>query len=102
MNIHGTARFVEYPRNFEDLSELQTTGQEQHYEIVKVVKLLKIDYENFTTDMVADRAFIQAYASGCEIGEIWRCLLVQQYRRSDGILVIPMDGCHVGWAAYYE
>ena len=101
MNIRGTACFVEYPRKIEDLTELYPNGPEQRYEIVKIVKLSKIDYENFITDMIADREFIRAHSSLCEIGETWNCLLVQQRGHSDGVLVIPFDGCHVGWAAYY-
>lgn len=75
--------------------------REHAYEIVKQVKLAKIDYENFITDMVADRQFIEDNANLCSKDEIWRCILVQQHGRTNGVLVMPEDGCFVGWAAYY-
>ena len=34
--------------------------------------------------------------------ETWHCILVQQRGRTDGVLVMPEDGCYVGWAAYYS
>ena len=73
----------------------------KHYQIVKVIKLTKIDYENFITDMIADRQFIEDNAALCSQGGVWRCLLVQQRGRSDGVLVMPATDCYVGWAAYY-
>ena len=66
------------------------------------VKLAKIDYENFITDMLADRQFIEDHAALCAKGEVWRCILVQQRGHADGVLVMPEDGCFVGWAAYYQ
>ena len=101
MERTGYAFFVESPRIIEDLLAPHPIEQETQYEIVKTVKLAKIDYENFITDMIADRQFIEDNASLCSRGEIWRCILVQQRGRTDGVLVVPVDGCYVGWAAYY-
>ena len=95
------AYFVEGPRIIEDLKVPHPIEQEIQYEIVKTVKLAKIDYENFITDMIADRQFIEDNASLCSRGEIWRCILVQQRGRMDGVLVVPVDDCYVGLAAYY-
>ena len=100
MERTGYAFFVESPRIIEDLLAPHPIEQETQYEIVKTVKLAKIDYENFITDMIADRQFIEDNASLCSRGEIWRCILVQQRGRSDGVLVMPIDGCYVGRAAY--
>ena len=102
MENKESAFFVEYPRMIEDLTVPHPIEQEQRFEIVKSIKLAKIDYENFITDMVADRQFIEDNASLCARGEIWRCLLVQQRGCTDGVLVLPTDGCYVGWAAYYR
>ena len=102
MKRTGYAFFVESPRIIEDLLAPHPIEQETQYEIVKTVKLAKIDYENFITDMIADRQFIEDNASLCSRGEIWRCILVQQRGRTDGVLVVPVDGCYVGWAAYYR
>ena len=102
METAGKAYFVSDPRRIEDLQVLHLVEKERPYEIVKLVKLAKIDYENFITDMVADRQFIEDHADLCSKGEVWRCLLVRQRGRTDGVLVIPEDGCFVDWAAYYS
>ena len=95
------AYFVEGPRTIEDLMAPHPYEQERAYEIVKKITLAGIDYENFITDMIADRQFIEDNAGLCSQGEVWRCLLVKRRDRSDGVLVIPIDGCYVGWAAHY-
>ena len=100
MKKSGLAVFVDYPRILSDLQKDQLSGYEQRYEIVKSVTLGKMDYDNFCTDMVADRMFIEDYANLCNTGAVWKCLFVHQRGRKDGILVIPTEGCHVGYAAY--
>ena len=102
METRGSAFFVEYPRTIEDLLVPHLVEKEKPFEVVKTVRLTKIDYENFITDMVADRQFIEDNAALCSRGEVWRCLLVQQRGHMDGVLVMPEDGCYVGWAAYYS
>ena len=99
MKKPGYAHFVESPRTIDDLMEPHPIEQETAYEIVKTVKLSGIDYENFITDMIADRQFIEDNAALCSQGETWRCLLVQRRGRTGGVLVVPADSCHVGWAA---
>ena len=102
MEMVENAYFVRSPRRIEDLQTLHLVEKERPFEVVKTVKLAKIDYENFITDMLADRQFIEDYAALCSKGAVWRCLLVQQRRRTDGVLVMPEDGYYVGWAAYYN
>ena len=102
MEKTGYAYFVESPRIVEDLMAPHPIEREQRYEIVKAVKLTKIDYENFITDMVADRQFIEDHANLCSKDDPWRCILVQQRGQTDGVLVMPEDSCYVGWAAYYS
>ena len=99
---NGYAYFVDSPRTINDLMVTHPIEQERICEIVKTIKLSGIDYENFITDMVADRQFIEDNAALCSKGEVWRCLLVQQRGHMDGVLVMPEDGCYVGWAAYYS
>ena len=101
MKKNSYAYFVESPRTTNDLMVPHPIEQERIYEIVKTIKLSGIDYENFITDMVADRQFIEDNANLCSKDEAWRCILVQQGGRTDGVLVMPEDGCFVGWAAYY-
>ena len=100
MDRTGFAYFVESPRVIEDLMTPHPVERERRYEIAKTVRLAKIDYENFIRDMIADRQFIEDNAALCSQGGIWRCLLVQQRGCTDGVLVVPADGCYVGWAAY--
>lgn len=102
MEIKGYAYFVEYPRIIDDLLAPHIFEAERPFVVAKIVKLAKIDYENFITDMVADRQFIEDHAAFCKMGETWNCILAQQRGRSDGVLVMPADICHVGWAAYYR
>lgn len=102
MIITGMAYFVKAPRRIEDLLALHVVEEERTYEVVKQVRLAKIDYENFVTDMVADRQFIEDNATLCSKDGTWHCILVQQHDRKDGVLVIPENGCYVGWAAYFS
>ena len=50
--------------------------------------------------MLADRKFIEDYGKRCKAGDVWDCLLVQQRGHTDGVLVMPEQGCFVLWAAY--
>lgn len=68
MEISGKAYFVSDPRRIEDLTVLHLVEKERPFEVVKIVKLVKIDYENFITDMAADRQFIEDHASLCSGG----------------------------------
>ena len=74
---------------------------ERPFEIVKLIELARIDYENFITDMLADRQFIEKHAALCSTGAVWRCILVRQRGCTDGVLVMPTNTCRVGWAAYF-
>ena len=101
VNKTGRAFFVAFPRIMEDLKVLHDIKKEQEYEIMATVKLGATDYENFITDMGADRQFIEDHCDVCSVGRIWKCLLVQQKGKKDGVLVIPIDQCFVKYAAYY-
>ena len=100
MKRGGYAFFVENPRILEDLIVPHPVEMEQQYMVVKTVRLTKIDYENFITDMIADRQFIEENAALCSKGTVWNCIFVQQRGREDGVLVLPIDQSFVGWAAY--
>lgn len=96
--MESCAYFVEFPRRIEDLQCPHLIDCERPYRIVATVALRKIDYENFITDMIADRQFLEDHAYLCSEGEVWRCILVKQRGKSDGVLVVP-DGCYVKYAA---
>ena len=100
MERTGSAFFVPFPRVLSDLKKPHLYEAEQPYEIVQTISLGKMDYDNFCTDMIADRQFIEDYSELCGTGLIWKCLFVHQRGKSDGILVVPTDGCYVKFAAY--
>lgn len=100
MEKTGTANFVSFPRVLSDLQRPHLAASEQAYEIVKSVSLGKMDYDNFCSDMVADRQFIEDYADLCCVGSVWKCLFVHQRGKADGILIVPTDDCYVKYAAY--
>ena len=100
MKLGGYAYFVENPRILEDLIVPHPVEMERQFMVVKTVRLTKIDYENFITDMIADRQFIEENAALCSKGTVWNCIFVQRRGREDGVLVLPIDQSFVGWAAY--
>ena len=55
MEYTGYAYFVERPRRIEDLTVPHLVEKERPFRIVTEVQLPAIDYENFITDMLADR-----------------------------------------------
>ncbi|MBQ9268007.1 MAG: hypothetical protein IJ206_00670 [Oscillospiraceae bacterium] len=103
MQTQELAAFVRRPRRIEELHGLHLVANEHPFAIIKTVELEKIDYQNFATDLLADRQYLEDYAELCGIGDVWRSILVRQIGRPDGVLVLPAeDGCHIEWAAYYQ
>lgn len=95
----GTAYFVRHPRTIDDLYRPHLIEAERPFEVVRVVTLAGIDYENFITDMLADRVFLDGYAHLCDrSGPVIRCLLVRTRRSDLAVLVYP-DGEFVELAA---
>lgn len=97
------AYFVRYPDQIYDLKVPHLINLEEEYEIVKIVELDHIDYENFITDFLADRQFIEDnyhLCFPCSANEPKKCLFVKWKKRPDGVLVVPYDGCFVKEAAY--
>ena len=92
------AYFVQHPRTVEDLQKPHLLSAERAYELVGEVWLAAIDYENFITDMYADRQFMGDSAGLCAESEPMKCLLVHQRGKAGGVLVVP-DGAYVKWAA---
>ena len=102
MEQKGSAYFVEKPRRLDDLVLPYAVTQKQRFEIVRTVVLSGIDYENFITDMRADRQFIENNASSCSMGETWKCLFIRRCSLKNGVLVMPTGACFVGWAALWD
>lgn len=93
------ASFVKRPRVFEDLIAPGIPKRSEAYKVVKTIILDPIDYENFITDMLADRQFIEDSAPLCSQKDIWLCLLVRRRGTHIGVLVMPERECYVGYAA---
>ena len=99
MSNHGFAFFAEHPRQINDLMRPYPLEKNREYKAVKTIELDKIDYENFITDMVADRRFLEENAPLCSKKEhVIRCLRVTQRESGESILVVP-DGAWVDIAA---
>ena len=98
MSDHGFAYFVKRPRTADDLMRPHLIEQEQEYEVVKAITLPAIDYENFITDMLADRAFLEENAALCSNSAPFLCLLITRRGGENGVLVVP-NGAHVNLAA---
>ena len=110
MPLTDYAYFVPRPRVFADLFRPHLIEEERPYRIVKTVTLPAIDYENFITDLLVDRPFIEAFSPLCTApgdcfplgGKSPVRTLGDRGLVPDGILVIPGDGSFVASAAYYR
>ena len=72
---------------------------EREYEVVKTICLSEMDFENFVTDMEADRQFLEDNSALCgKNGAEIRCLKVTHKESSESVLVVP-DGSWVDIAA---
>lgn len=102
MKNKNTAYFVRCPSTIEELKKAHLIERERSYEVAKEVILSAIDYNNFITDMVADRRFLEDNAALCSEGETMKCLFVHQRGKQDGVLAVPAPKhtCFVKWAAF--
>ena len=91
------AYFVFRPRTVSDLSIGTADGKWREYRIVKTICLSRMDYDNFTTDLLADRQFIEDNAPFCAAPD--DCLLIKGKQQQQELLVIPWQGCFVRYAA---
>lgn len=99
MKRNRTAYFVRRPRVYQDLLSPDIPKRRESFRVAETIILNAIDYENFITDMLADRQFIEDFASDCSKGNVWSCLLVRRRGAHTGILVMPEQACYVGYAA---
>ena len=100
--MEGRAWFVRRPGRMEELRALHPLDGEKPYRVAAEVTLEDMDFRNFITDLYADRTFLEEYAHLCTAGEVWDCILVRCPGDRNGVLVLPEDGCFVGWAAWVE
>lgn len=99
MSSKTYARFVKSPRTISDLLVTEPYGEMHRFKISSAVVLKQIDYENFITDMLADREFLIRNPFSRIENDIWYCLFVTRGGADDGILVVP-NRFHVNHAAY--
>lgn len=91
------AFFVFRPRTVAELTLENPNGRLREYRIVRTICLSQIEHQNFATDLLADRQFIEDNAAFCvEPGD---CLLVTTRRRDVELLIVPWRGCFVKYAA---
>jgi len=83
------AYFVKHPRTAGELRGPRLLGSAAPYEIAGTVALDQCAYDNFVSDMLVSRDFLEDAA---------HCLLVTCEGR-DSLLVIPEEGGYVGLAA---
>lgn len=94
-----TAYFVLNPRILDDLKVPHIAEAEECYEIVKKVTLSKLDYDNFVTDMLADRLFLDGFDGVASSPK--KCVHVtRRGNHADAVLVVPTADGHVQAAAY--
>ena len=74
MKEHQTAFFLHRPRRISGLLVPNLLEQEHPYTIVTEVRLSHIDYENFTEDLLADRAFLERYDGPLSADGVYQCL----------------------------
>ena len=95
--MEQTAYFIRRPRRIEEL-RAEENGRRHPYRIVSSLRLGGMDYENFVTDLLADRAFLESIPGCGEDGNVLCCLRVSCPGRVD-ILVVPDGTGHVALAA---
>lgn len=98
---YNMAHFVYRPRTIDELCCPHLLADERPYIVEKVISLNKTDYDNFKSDMLADRQFLEENVLVQDKNNpVIRCLLIRQGSADTGILVVP-DRAWVAYAALY-
>lgn len=95
-----TAYFIKKPHRIEELQAAED-GTRCPYRIVSVVCLGVMEFENFATDLLADRAFLENVHGCGKEGDLICCLCVT-CRNRKAILVLPDGMGHIAMAALLE
>ena len=95
----ASAYFVYRPRTSDELTVPHLLNDERKYKIAKEVVLPRIDYENFITDMLVARDFLEDDAPLCSWRPEAKCLLIRRQSDTEGILTVPDKRGFVLWAA---
>ena len=100
--MNGRAWFVRRPRDLEALRALHPLDGERPFRVAAELFLEEMDFQNFITDLLADRGFLERYADLCAYGEAPSCLLVRCEEDRNGILAVPGKDGFLEWAAFTE
>ena len=109
-NLTGTAYFLRNARTVNELENYKHQCIEKQidakaFAVSKIIRLSRIDYENFTTDLLVDRQFIQDNIEIMYVDEnnIWNCLLiVQKDNPHKGVLVESKKKDYAMYLAIYQ
>ena len=103
MENRNTAFFAERPRRYLDLFLPHFLGREQDFIIAKHIILDDIDYENFITDMLVEREYIEnAAPCAVSVDGVYSCLFISRRLCYKGVLVVPDADGRIHKAAFYE
>ena len=99
----GSAFFVFSPRCADDFNQPFPLDRIQPYRIIGRIALNGMNYENFATDMLVEREYLEPFEELCSTGAVYECVLViRQGNKRTGILVIPDSGGYIKCAAHYD
>lgn len=97
------AFFVIRPREINDLFTPHPVEREQDFYVKKRIVLKPYEYENFITDLLVERDYINKSDISCtNRGDILECLLVTKPNTDEGVLVVPDDNGFIKLAASYK
>lgn len=110
METTRQAFFINKPRAITDLMSPHFLDDEEEFFISQRIELRPIDYENFITDFLVERDYIESAAylddeqndkRFEEQNYVPKCLLISKTGNSDGVLVIPNKNGYIKRAAYF-
>lgn len=96
----GKAVFVFMPRRLDEILCPTSPVKEKSYQVVQKIALKKIAYENFLSDMVVARDFLEMPGQPSIDDQILKCLLVFSPGVKGEILVAANEKGFVQYAAY--
>lgn len=100
MRNTSTAFFVDDHRSWEELLRPHLLEQESPFEIVRTIPLNRTDFENFITDMLVARDYLEDPDGRCSRAQVWQRFFVHQRGHTEGVLVMPDRDGFVEWAAW--
>lgn len=97
------AKFYPCPRTAEEMKKPYDLTQTVDFEIVKRIELSNIDFENFATDMLVERVFLEENASICSSAvKPLKVLQVITAGKANSILVVPDAEGFVKYASLWD